>query len=206
MNCAAKMCYDALSLNPKGLIIMKWFVVQARSGYENKVAENIKARITMLGVEDQFGQIVVPSERVVQMRAGQKIAADRKLFPGYVMVQMKTESENGIPRLTSEAWHAVKDTKNVLGFMGGTKDRPLPISDAEAARMLAQYEEGQSKPAAKALFEKGQAVRITEGPFNDFNGVVEEVLADKGHVKVAVMVFGRATVVDFTVNQVEAVL
>ncbi len=181
----------------------RWYVVQAYSGFENKVSQALTSRIERLGMQDKFGEVLVPTEEVVEMRAGQKRKSERKFFPGYVLVQIETTDEAGIPRIDSECWHLIKETPKVLGFIGGTNERPLPIKDSEADVILARVQEGVEKPRPKVLFEAGQLVRVTEGPFNDFNGVVEEVNYDRSRIRVAVMIFGRSTPVDLEFGQVE---
>jgi transcriptional antiterminator NusG len=178
----------------------RWYVVHAYSGFEKSVAQALRDRIVM---QERFGEVLVPTEEVVEMRSGQKRRSERKFFPGYVLVQIETHDENGIPRIDSECWHLVKDTSRVLGFIGGTADRPLPISDAEADRILQRVQEGVEKPRPKVLFEAGQMVRVTDGPFNDFNGVVEEVNYEKSRLRVAVLIFGRSTPVELEFGQVE---
>ena len=137
------------------------------------------------------------------MRSGQKRRSERKFFPGYVLVQIETHEEAGIPRMDNESWHLVKETSKVLGFIGGTADRPHPIKDAEAENILSRVREGVEKPRPKVLFEPGEMVRVTEGPFNDFNGVVEEVNYEKSRLRVAVLIFGRSTPVELEFGQVE---
>jgi transcriptional antiterminator NusG len=137
------------------------------------------------------------------MRSGQKRRSERKFFPGYVLVQIATNKENGIPRIDNESWHLIKETSKVMGFIGGTADRPLPITDEEAARILDRVQEGVEKPRPKVLFEAGELVRVVDGPFNDFNGVVEEVNYEKSKVRVAVLIFGRSTPVELEFGQVE---
>mgnify|MGYP002712567803 CR=1 FL=1 len=181
----------------------RWYVVHAYSGYEKHVMRSLIERVKLAGMEDEFGEILVPTEEVVEMRAGQKRRSERKFFPGYVMVQIETHEEAGIPRIDSESWHLIKETPKVMGFIGGTADRPLPISDAEAAAILDRVQEGVEKPRPKVLFEPGQMVRVIDGPFNDFNGVVEEVNYEKSRVRVAVLIFGRSTPVELEYAQVE---
>lgn len=182
---------------------LRWYVVQARSNFEKSVSKALRERIARMELGSLFGEILVPSEDVVDMKDGQKRKTERKFFPGYVLVQIATEFHDGLPRISSEAWHVVRETPKVSGFIGGVGDRPLPISDQEANRILDRVEAAEKKPTPTRLFEKGQMVRVTEGPFNDFNGVVEDADYDKGTVRVAVLVFGRATAVDFAVGQVE---
>jgi transcriptional antiterminator NusG len=172
----------------------RWYVVHAYSGFENHVKRSLEERIKHAGMEDRFGEILVPTEEVVEMRAGQKRKSDRKFFPGYVLVQME---------LDDETWHLVKEVPKVMGFVGGTSDRPAPISDREAQRILDRVQEGVEKPKPKVLFEPGEIVRVTEGPFADFNGVVEEVNYEKNRLRVAVLIFGRSTPVELEFGQVE---
>lgn len=172
----------------------RWYVVQAFSQYENAVKRSLEERIRLEGMEDKFGEILVPSEEVVEIREGQKRRSERKFFPGYVLVQMEMDDA---------AWHLVKSVPRVLGFVGGTSDRPAPISDREAEAILQRVTEGAEKPRPKVLFEAGEVVRVTDGPFNDFNGVVEEVNYEKSKLRVAVLIFGRSTPVELDFSQVE---
>jgi len=172
----------------------RWYVVQAYSGYEKKVAAALKERIELHGMQDHFGEVLVPTEEVVEMRAGQKRKSERKFFPGYVLVQME---------LGDKSWHLVKETPRVLGFIGGKADAPAPITDREAAAILSRMEEGTEAPRPKTLFEPGEMVRVIDGPFNDFNGVVEEVNYEKSRLNVAVLIFGRSTPVELEFGQVE---
>ncbi len=172
----------------------RWYVVHAYSGFEAKVKQYLAERIKRFGMEDKFGEIMVPTEEVVEMREGQQLRSERKFFPGYVLVQME---------MTDDTWHLVKDTPKVLGFIGGTSDHPAPITDKEADTILQRVQEGSDKPRPKVLFEVGEVVRVTSGPFNDFNGVVEEVNYEKNKVRVAVLIFGRSTPVDLEFSQVE---
>lgn len=181
----------------------RWYVVHAYSGFEKSVAQALRERILRAEMQNRFGDVIVPTEEVVEMRSGQKRRSERKFFPGYVLVQIVTHDDNGIPRIDNESWHLVKETPRVLGFIGGTADRPLPIRDDEAAAILNRVMEGVEKPRPKVLFEPGEMVRVTEGPFNDFNGVVEEVNYEKSRVRVAVLIFGRSTPVELEFGQVE---
>ncbi|MFL9582960.1 transcription termination/antitermination protein NusG [Stenotrophomonas sp. AB1(2024)] len=181
----------------------RWYVVHAYSGFEKTVAQALRERIVRNEKQELFGDVLVPTEEVVEMRGGQKRRSERKFFPGYVLVQIETHEENGIPRIDSESWHLIKETQKVLGFIGGTADRPLPIADHEAEAILNRVQEGVEKPRPKVLFEPGQMVRVTEGPFNDFNGVVEEVNYEKSRLRVSVLIFGRATPVELEFGQVE---
>ena len=171
-----------------------WYVVHAYSGFEQQVKRSLTERITRMGLEDSFGGILVPIEEVVEMREGTKRKSERKFFPGYVLVQME---------MNDDTWHLVKEVPKVLGFIGGTGDRPTPISEKEANEILHRVQEGVEKPRPKTLFEPGEMVRITEGPFNDFNGVVEEVDYEKSKMRVSVLIFGRSTPVELEFGQVE---
>jgi transcriptional antiterminator NusG len=173
---------------------MRWYVVHAYSNFENQVVRSLKERIVRSGLQDQFGDVLVPTEEVIEMRAGQKRKSDRKFFPGYVLVQME---------MNDATWHLVKEVPKVLGFVGGTTERPAPITDREAERILQRVQEGVEKPRPKVLFEPGEVVRVTEGPFADFNGVVEEVNYEKSRLRVAVLIFGRSTPVELEFGQVE---
>jgi transcriptional antiterminator NusG len=173
---------------------VRWYVVHAYSGFENQVKRSLEERIARSGLGEMFGQILVPTEEVIEMREGQKRKSDRKFFPGYVLVQMD---------MNDETWHLVKDVPRVMGFIGGTSDRPAPISEREAQAILERVQEGVEKPRPKVLYEPGEVVRIIDGPFNDFNGVVEEVDYDKSRLRVAVLIFGRSTPVDLEFGQVE---
>jgi transcriptional antiterminator NusG len=181
----------------------RWFVVHAYSGFEKSVAQALRDRIARMEMQDRFGEVLVPTEEVVEMRSGQKRRSERKFFPGYVLVQIAVHDDGGIPRIDSESWHLIKETPKVMGFIGGTADRPLPISDSEAAAILNRVQEGVEKPRPKVLFEPGEMVRVTDGPFNDFNGVVEEVNYEKSRLRVAVLIFGRSTPVELEFGQVE---
>ena len=181
----------------------RWYVVHAYSGFEKSVAQALRDRILRMGMEDRFGEVLVPTEEVIEMRAGQKRRSERKFFPGYVLVQIATHIEDGIPHMDSESWHLVKETPKVMGFIGGTADRPLPIRDDEADVILQRVQDGAEKPRPKILFEPGQMVRVIDGPFNDFNGVVEEINYEKSRLRVAVLIFGRSTPVELEFAQVE---
>jgi len=172
----------------------RWYVVHVYSGFENHVKRSMAERIAHAGMEDRFGEVLVPTEEVIEMRAGQKRKSDRKFFPGYVLVQMEMDDDT---------WHLVKDVPKVMGFVGGTSDRPAPISDREAQRILDRVQEGVEKPKPKVLFEPGEVVRVVDGPFADFNGVVEEVNYEKSRLRVAVLIFGRSTPVELEFGQVE---
>ena len=173
---------------------MRWYVVHAYSGFEQHVKRSLEERIQLAGMQDMFGEIMVPTEEVVEMRDGQKRKSDRKFFPGYVLVKME---------MNDETWHLVKDVPRVMGFIGGTSDKPAPISEKEADAILNRVQEGAEKPRPKVLFEPGEVVRITDGPFNDFNGVVEVVDYDKSRLRVEVSIFGRSTPVDLEFSQIE---
>ena len=173
---------------------LRWYVVHSYSGFEAHVQRALNERIELAGAQDHFGEILVPTEEVVEMRGGQQRKSERKFFPGYVLVQME---------LTDETWHLVKEVPRVLGFIGGTANKPAPISDSEAETILNRVQEGVEKPQPKVLFEGGEVVRITEGLFNDFNGVDEEVDYDKSRLRVEVSIFGRSTPVDLEFSQVE---
>ena len=173
---------------------LPWYVVQAFSGYEASVKRSLIERIERAGLGADFGEILVPTEEVVEIRGGQKRKSERKFFPGYVLVQIN---------LTDESWHLVKDVPRVLGFIGGTADRPAPITAKEADAILQRVQDGVDKPRPKVLFDVGEVVRVTDGPFNDFNGVVEEVNFEKNKLLVAVQIFGRSTPVELEFSQVE---
>ncbi|QSA96351.1 transcription termination/antitermination protein NusG [Methylococcus sp. EFPC2] len=173
---------------------LRWYVIHAYSNYENQVKKALEERIKRAGLEASFGKVLVPTEEVVEMRQGQQRKSERKFFPGYVLVQME---------LNDETWHLVKEVPRVLGFIGGTSDKPAPITDAEADAILNRVEAGANKPRPKILFEVGEVVRVVEGPFKDFNGVVEEVNYDKSKLRVSVLIFGRSTPVELDFGQVE---
>jgi len=173
---------------------LRWYVVHAYSNFENKVKQALEERIKREGLEEYFGKILVPTEEIVEMCMGQQRKSERKFFPGYVLVQME---------LTDETWHLVKDVPRVLGFIGGTSDRPAPISEKEAMSILNRVEEGVNKPRPKVLFEAGEVIRVIDGPFKDFNGVVEEVNYEKNKLKISVLIFGRSTSVELGFGQVE---
>jgi transcriptional antiterminator NusG len=172
---------------------LQWYVVHAYSGFENQVKRSLEDRVKRSGLESKFGQILVPTEEVVEMRDGQKRKSDRKFFPGYVLVQMEMDEAS---------WHLVKDCPKVMGFIGGTSDKPTPISEREAQTILNRIQEGTEKPKPKVLFEVGEVIRVIDGPFTDFNGVVEEVNYDKSRLRVAVSIFGRPTPVELEFGQV----
>jgi len=173
---------------------LRWYVVHAYSNFENQVKKALEERIKRASLEPYFGKIMVPTEEVVEMRHGQQRKSERKFFPGYVLVQME---------LNDETWHLVKEVPRVLGFIGGGGDKPTPITDAEAEAIVNRVEAGVNKPRPKVLFEAGEVVRVIEGPFNDFNGVVEEVNYEKSRLRVSVLIFGRSTPVELDFGQVE---
>lgn len=173
---------------------MRWYVIHAYSGYESFVKRELMERIKRLGLEDKFAEAMIPTEEVVEMRSGQKRKSQRKFFPGYVLVRMVMDDET---------WHLVKGIPRVLGFIGGKSDKPAPISDKEAAAILDRIQEGVEKPRPKVLFEAGEVIRVIDGPFADFNGVVEEVNYEKNRLRVEVLIFGRSTPVELEFGQVE---
>ncbi|MDA8734905.1 transcription termination/antitermination protein NusG [Porticoccaceae bacterium] len=173
---------------------MRWYVVHAYSGYEKKVALAIQDRAQMHGLEDRFGEILVPTEEVVEMKSGQKRTSERMFFPGYVLVQMD---------LGDDTWHLIKETPRVMGFIGGKAGKPAPITDKEADLILQRVHDSEEAPRPKTMFEPGEMVRVTDGPFNDFNGTVEEVNYEKSRLRVAVSIFGRSTPVELEFTQVE---
>ena len=172
----------------------RWYVVHAYSGFEKSVQRALVDRIARSGMQDMFGQILVPVEEVVEMKAGQKSITERKFFPGYVLVEME---------MNDETWHLVKSTPKVTGFVGGTATRPTPITEKEVDKIMQQMQEGVEKPRPKVLFEIGEMVRVREGPFTDFHGAVEEVNYEKSRLRVSVTIFGRATPVELEFGQVE---
>ena len=173
---------------------MKWYVLQAFSGYENKVKQTLEDSIKREGLEKSFGEILVPTEEVLEIKEGQKKRTERKYFPGYVMIKMD---------LNDDTWHLVKNSPKVLGFVGGTGDRPIPLPSGEAENLIQSMQEGVDRPSPKVMFEPGEIVRITDGPFNDFNGVVETVDFEKNRLKVSVLVFGKPTPIELSLTQVE---
>ena len=181
---------DAKPANPD----LRWYVVHAYSGMEKAVERNILERINRAGMQNKFGRILVPMEEVVEVKNGQKRTTERKFFPGYVLVEMVMDDET---------WHLVKHTNKVTGFVGGAKNRPAPISEAEVMKIVNQMQEGSEKPRHKVEFEVGEYVRVKDGPFTDFNGSVEEVNYEKNKVRVAVTIFGRSTPVELEFSQIE---
>lgn len=174
---------------------LKWYIVHTYSGFENKVKANLEERIKNLGQEKFFGKVLVPTEQVVELRKGLKKTSSRKFYPGYIMVQMV---------LNEETWHTVRNTAKVTGFVGGGT-MPYPVPEEEAARIIRQMEEGITKPKPKYQFEEGDNVRVIDGPFNNFQGVVEEVKPDKEKLRVLIMIFGRSTPVELDFIQVNKV-
>lgn len=172
----------------------RWFVVHAYSGFEKQVMRSLQERVQRAGMEDRFGEILVPTEDVVEMKNGVKRKTERKFFPGYVLVQME---------MSEETWHLVKECPKVMGFIGGKADKPAPISDREADAILNRIRTTVDAPRPKTLFEPGEVVRVNDGPFADFNGTVEEVNYEKSRLRVAVMIFGRSTPVELEFTQVE---
>jgi transcriptional antiterminator NusG len=172
----------------------RWYVVHAYSGFEKSVQRGLLERITRGGMQDFFGDILVPVEEVIEMKGGQKAISERKFFPGYVLVQME---------MNDDTWHLVKNTPRVTGFVGGTALKPTPITDKEVADIMQQMQDGVEKPKPKVLFENGEMVRVKEGPFTDFNGTVEDVNYEKSKMRVSVTIFGRATPVELDFSQVE---
>ena len=175
---------------------LRWYVVHAYSGMEKAVERNLRERVDRAGMQAKFGRILVPTEEVVELKNGKKSVTERRFFPGYVLVEML---------LDDESWHLVKHTSKVTGFVGGARNRPAPISEAEVLKIVSQMQEGVEKPRPKVQWEVGEMVRIKEGPFTDFNGAVEDVNYDKSKVRVSVTIFGRATPVELDFAQVEKV-
>jgi transcriptional antiterminator NusG len=173
---------------------MRWYVVHAYSGMEKAVERNLRERIERSGMQAKFGRILVPTEEVVEMRNGKKAVTERRFFPGYVLVEMVMDDES---------WHLVKNTSKVTGFVGGAKNRPVPISEDEVMKIVNQMQEGIEKPRPKVEWEVGEVVRVKDGPFTDFNGVIEEVNYDKNKLRVSVTIFGRSTPVELDFSQVE---
>jgi transcriptional antiterminator NusG len=187
---AAAQVLSTASTNPD----MRWYVVHAYSGMEKTVERNIAERIARAGMESKFGRVLVPMEEVVEIKNGQKKTTERKFFPGYVLVEMVMDDET---------WHLIKHTNKVTGFVGGVKNRPAPISEAEVMKIVTQMQEGTEKPRHKVEFIVGEFVRVKDGPFTDFTGSVEDVNYDKSKVRVAVTIFGRSTPVELEFSQIE---
>jgi transcriptional antiterminator NusG len=175
---------------------LRWYVVHAYSGMEKAVERNLRERIDRSGMQNKFGRILVPTEEVVELKNGKKSVTERRFFPGYVLVEMLMDDES---------WHLVKHTSKVTGFVGGARNRPAPISEAEVMKIVNQMQEGIDKPRPKVLWQVGELVRVKDGPFTDFNGAVEEVNYEKSKVRVSVTIFGRATPVELDFAQVEKV-
>ena len=184
----------ALGSAPADTPDLRWYIVHAYSGMEKAVERNIAERIARASMQDKFGRVLVPTEEVVEMKNGQRKTTERRLFPGYVFVEMVMDDES---------WHLVKHTNKVTGFVGGAKNRPAPISEAEVQKIVSQMQEGTDKPRHKVEFMVGELVRVKEGPFTDFNGSVEDVNYEKSRVRVSVMIFGRSTPVELEFSQVE---
>jgi transcriptional antiterminator NusG len=174
----------------------RWYVMHVYSGFEKKAKQAIIEKAEKLGLTDKFDEILVPTEEVVELRRGAKISTERKFFPGYVLIKME---------MTDQTWHLVRDTPKVTGFLGGSGTRPVPISEAEAQRIMSQVKEGIERPRPSITFEIGEQVRVCDGPFNSFNGMIEEVDEERSRVKVAVSIFGRSTPVELEYAQVEKV-
>jgi transcriptional antiterminator NusG len=173
---------------------MRWYAVQAFSGFEKSVQRSLEERVTRSGLQDSFGQILVPVEEVVEMKSGQKTISERKLYPGYVLVQMD---------MTDDTWHLVKSTPRVTAFIGGTALKPTPIKDKEVEIILQRMDDSKSNPTQKLTFDKGESVRVVDGPFKDFSGTVEEINYEKNKLRVSVVIFGRATPVELEFGQID---
>ena len=173
---------------------MEYYVIQAFSNCEKKVKAALEERINMSGLSDMFGEIMIPTEQVTELKKGQKKQMERKFFPGYMLVQME---------MNDDTWHLVRKTPNVMGFMGGTRNKPVPLSEDELNRITNRVEKTTEQPVFKTVFESGETVRINDGPFNDFSGTVEEVDYDKNLIRVSVSIFGKSTPVELNFSQVE---
>lgn len=193
---AAAVSGAAAPVAPAAPSNKRWYVVHAYSGMEKAVERNLRERIDRSELQDKFGRILVPMEEVVELKNGKKSVSERRFFPGYVLVEME---------MADDSWHLVKNTNKVTGFVGGAKNRPSPISEAEVMKIVHQMQEGVEKPRPKTLWSVGELVRIKDGPFTDFNGAIEDVNYDKSKVRVAVTIFGRATPVELDFAQVEKV-
>ena len=183
-------------LAPAAASSKRWYIVHAYSGMEKAVERNLRERIDRAGMQDKFGRILVPTEEVVELKNGKKSVTERRIYPGYVLVEME---------MADDTWHLVKHTSKVTGFIGGARNRPAPISEAEVAKIVNQMQEGVDKPRPKVEWIVGELVRVKEGPFTDFNGAVEDVNYEKSKVKVSVTIFGRATGVELDFAQVEKI-
>ena len=173
---------------------MDWYVIQAYSGYEQKVKTAIEERIALNGLSEKFGEILIPTEQIVELKSGTKKTTERKFFPGYILIQMNLEDDS---------WQLVQSTPRVSGFVGGTRDKPLPISAEDVNSIINRIEVGEDAPAPKTIYEPGEVIRVCDGPFNDFNGVVENVDYERNIVKVSVQILGRATPVELDFLQIE---
>ena len=175
---------------------MQWYIIHTYSGFERKVKESLESRVAAFGLQDKIGQVLIPTEDVLEVRGGKKVVTPRMFYPGYVLVEMD---------MTDDSWHLIKSTPKVTGFVGGTANKPTPISQKEVDAILQQVQEGVEKPRPKVQWTVGELVRVKEGPFTDFNGAIEEVNYEKSKVKVSVTIFGRATGVELDFAQVEKV-
>ena len=173
---------------------LRWYIVHAYSNYEYKVKASLEERVEMMGLQEKFGEILVPTEEVVEMKEGTKRSTERKFFPGYILIQMNLEDDS---------WQLVQSTPRVSGFVGGTRDKPLPISEEDVNNIINRIEVGEDAPAPKTIYEPGEVIRVCDGPFNDFNGVVENVDYERNMVKVSVQILGRATPVELDFMQIE---
>ena len=173
---------------------MDWYVIQAYSGYEQKVKAALEERIALNGLSEKFGEILIPTEQIVELKSGEKKTTERKFFPGYILINMNLEDDS---------WQLVQSTPRVSGFIGGTREKPLPISEEEVNNIINRIEVGEDAPAPKTIYEPGEVIRVCDGPFNDFNGVVENVDYERSMVKVAVQILGRATPVELDFMQIE---